>query len=47
MNDDRNYYRQLTDAELIDLAEESPTAELARVLAERLTDAKRRYWRGE
>ena len=39
---DRNYYRQLTDEELLDLAKSTQTSELALVLAERLRAEKRR-----
>lgn len=41
MNDDRNYYRQLEDHELIELAKSVNTSELAIVLAERLKEAQR------
>lgn len=41
MNNDRNYYRQLDDHELIELAKSVDTSELAIVLAERLKDAQR------
>lgn len=34
--DDRNYYRQLTNHNLIQEAKYKPTAELSKVLAERL-----------
>ena len=40
MNNDRNYYRQLDDHELIELAKSVDTSELAIVLAERLKDAQ-------
>lgn len=38
---DRNYYRMLTDEELLALAKSVKTDELAVVLAERLKKAKR------
>lgn len=39
---DRNYYRQLTDEELMELTKSIQTSELALVLAERLRAEKRR-----
>jgi hypothetical protein len=38
--DDRNYYRRLSDRELIELAKHVNTSELSVVLAERLKQAK-------
>ena len=37
---DRNYYRMLDDVELLHAATDSPTAELAVVLAERLEEVQ-------
>ena len=45
MMDDRNYYRQLDDEELIELAKSIKTSELAIVLAERLKREKDTKWR--
>lgn len=39
---DRNYYRMLTDEELLDLKDKIQTNEMAIVLAERLKKAKRK-----
>lgn len=39
MKDDRNYYRQLSDEELLELVKSIKTSELALVLAERLRKA--------
>lgn len=39
--DDRNYYRQLDDYELVELSKSKPTAELAVVLGQRLVKLKR------
>ena len=40
MNNDRNYYRMLTDNELIELTKNVQTNELSLVLAERLRKAR-------
>lgn len=40
---DRNYYRQLTDEELMELTKSVRSSELAIVLAERLRAEKRRH----
>lgn len=40
MQRDRNYYRMLSDAELMELAKSVETSELSLVLAERLRKAK-------
>lgn len=45
MMDDRNYYRQLDDEELMELAKSGTASELAIVLAERLKTEKLRHWR--
>lgn len=45
MLNDRNYYRQLDDEELVELAKSVATNELAIVLAERLKAEKLRHWR--
>ncbi len=42
MLNDRNYYRQLDDEELIDLTKTIKTTELELVLAERLRKARRK-----
>lgn len=42
MLNDRNYYRQLDDEELIDLTKTIKTSELELVLAERLRKARRK-----
>ena len=47
MMDDRNYYRQLDDEELIELAKSIKTSELAIVLAERLKREKDTKWRDD
>ena len=47
MTDDRNYYRQLDDEELIELAKSIKTSELAIVLAERLKREKDTKWRDD
>lgn len=41
---DRSYYRQMSDEELIELAKSVKTTELELVLAERLRKAKRNQW---
>lgn len=47
MIEDRNYYRQLDDEELIELAKSIKTSELAIVLAERLKREKDTKWRDD
>jgi hypothetical protein len=48
MTDDRNYYRQLSDEELLDLVKSIKTSELSLVLAERLKKAKdKQYYSNE
>lgn len=47
MMDDRNYYRQLDDEDLIELAKSVATSELALVLAERLKREKDTKWRDD
>lgn len=42
MLNDRNYYRQLDDEELVELAKSVATNELAIVLGERLRKARRK-----
>lgn len=46
MTNDRNYYRMMDDAELIELAKSVNTSELAVVLSERLKKAKRKLETG-
>lgn len=43
---DRNYYRMLTDEELLDLKDKIQTNEMAIVLAERLRKARRKLEEG-
>jgi len=43
ITEDRNFYRQCTNAKLLELADENPTPELAVVLAERL-EVSDGYW---
>ena len=43
ITEDRNFYRQCTNAKLLELADDNPTPELAVVLAERL-EAVDGYW---
>lgn len=43
---DRNYYRMLTDEELLDLKDKIQTNEMAIVLAERLKNARRKLEEG-
>lgn len=45
-NNDRNYYRMLDDAELMELAKSVTTNELAIVLAERLKKVQRKLEAG-
>ena len=47
MMDDRNYYRQLDDEELMELAKSGTASELAIVLAERLKREKDTKWRDD
>lgn len=47
LTDDRNYYRMLTDEELLDLSKSVATTELSVVLAERLRKAKLQHHHNE